>query len=94
MPKLALDLGRPGESAAHLEEALAASRHIISDLTSGDTGERRLGPGDLRRAHLLWTSLTPSTTSKPPRLDVHSRRDLDRSPKPARAYRFTELRQL
>lgn len=48
MAKLALDLNRPKESAAHLEEALAASRHIISDLTSGHTGERRLGPGDLR----------------------------------------------
>jgi hypothetical protein len=48
MAKLALDLHRPDESAAHLEEALIASRQIISDLTSAHTGERGLGPGDLR----------------------------------------------
>jgi hypothetical protein len=48
MAKLALDLNRPDESAAHLEEALVASRQIISDLTSAHTGERGLGPGDLR----------------------------------------------
>lgn len=48
MAKLALDLNRTDESAALLEEALVASRQIISDLTSSHTGERGLGPGDLR----------------------------------------------
>lgn len=48
MAKLALDLNRHDESAAHLEQALVASRQIISDLTSAHTGEPGLGAGDLR----------------------------------------------
>jgi hypothetical protein len=48
MAKLALDLNRPGESSILLEQALVASRQIISDLTSAHAGERGLGPGDLR----------------------------------------------
>ena len=47
--KLSLDLGRTEEGEREVEETLAASRRIISDLLGEPDSETELGPGDLRR---------------------------------------------
>lgn len=47
--KLALDLGRTEEGEKEVEETLAASRKIISELLGDPGSETELGPGDLRR---------------------------------------------
>jgi hypothetical protein len=47
--KLSLDLGRTEEGEREVEETLAASRKIISDLLGEPGSEMELGPGDLRR---------------------------------------------
>jgi signal transduction histidine kinase len=44
--KLALDLSRGDEGSAALEETLAASRRIVTELL----GDRDIAPGDLRRS--------------------------------------------
>ena len=44
---LALDLHRVEESRGHVEAALEASQHIVSDLIRGGDEEARLGPGEL-----------------------------------------------
>jgi signal transduction histidine kinase len=47
--KLSLDLGRTEEGEREVEETLAASRKIISDLLGEPGSEVELRPGDLRR---------------------------------------------